>query len=212
MLNLLLRTIVIYIAVIVVMRLMGKRQLGELQPFEMVITIIIADLASMPMQDEQIPLFRGILTLVALFFAQSVLSLLVYKFKGFRSWLNGRPTVLIANGKIDHTAMRKTMISFSDMLEAMHGKDISDLSKIDYAIMETNGTINLFEKKDGNKGEDFSCPLIINGEFLKSYLPFSGVTKETIEKELCNDHHTVEDVLFAYLDSNGRLQSIFKRQ
>lgn len=114
------------------------------------------------MQDEQIPLLRGIFTLVALFFAQSVLSLLVFKHKKFRAWLNGTPTILIANGNINHTAMQKLMISFSDMLEAMHGKDISDLSKIDYAIMETNGTINIFQKPE-KKGEDFSCPLIING-------------------------------------------------
>ena len=211
MLNLLIRTIVIYIAVIIVMRLMGKRQLSELQPFEIVITIIIADLASLPMQDEQIPLLRGIFTLVALFFAQSVLSLLVFKHKKFRAWLNGTPTILIANGNINHTAMQKLMISFSDMLEAMHGKDISDLSKIDYAIMETNGTINIFQNPE-KKGEDFSCPLIINGEFLQNYMQFSGMTEQEIEKYLRREKHTLEDVLFAYRDSNGKFQSIYKRK
>lgn len=211
MLNLLIRTIVIYIAVIVVMRLMGKRQLSELQPFEIVITIIIADLASLPMQDEQIPLLRGIFTLVALFFAQSILSLLVFKHKKFRAWLNGTPTILIANGAINHTAMQKLMISFSDMLEAMHGKDISDLSKIDYAIMETNGTINIFQKPE-KEGEDFSCPLIINGELLQNYMQFSGITEQEIQRNLSQEKHTLEDVLFAYRDSNGKFQSIYKRK
>ena len=211
MLNLLIRTIVIYIAVIIVMRLMGKRLLSELEPFEIVITIIIADLASLPMQDEQIPLLRGIFTLVALFFAQSVLSLLVFKHNKYRAWPNGTPTILIANGNINHTAMQKLMISFSDMLEAMHGKDISDLSKIDYAIMETNGTINIFQKPE-KKGEDFSCPLIINGEFLQNYMQFSGMTEQEIEKYLRREKHTLEDVLFAYRDSNGKFQSIYKRK
>ena len=94
MLNLIIRTFFIYIAVIVVMRLMGKRQVGQLQPFEMVVSIIIADLAAMPMQDEKIPLLRGIIPLVVLLFAQVVFSFIVFRNKKFRTWLNGTPSVL----------------------------------------------------------------------------------------------------------------------
>ena len=187
MINLLIRTFIIYIAVIAVMRLMGKRQIGQLQPFEMVITIIIADLAAMPMQDEKIPLLRGIIPLVVLLFAQVVFSYIIFRNKRFRNWLNGTPSVIIAHGKINHTTLQHCMINFSDIVEAMHGQGISDLGDIDFAVLETNGSISFFQKPEfqGVQKSDinaevssdrFSYPLVMNGKFLPNYIQFTDET------------------------------------
>jgi uncharacterized membrane protein YcaP (DUF421 family) len=128
------------------MRLMGKRQLGQLQPYELVVTIIIADLASLPMQDEKLPLLRGIIPLIALLFTQVILSVLCFKSKRFRRFTNGTPIVLIENGAINQTNMKRTLITVSDILESMHSQEISDISQIDFAILETNGNISIFKK------------------------------------------------------------------
>lgn len=221
MINLLIRTFIIYIAVIAVMRLMGKRQIGQLQPFEMVITIIIADLAAMPMQDEKIPLLRGIIPLVVLLFLQVVFSYIIFRNKKFRNWLNGTPSVLIAHGKINHTVLQQSMISFSDILEAMHGNGISDLGDIDFAILETNGNISFFQRPEFQgtqkcdinadiSSDRFSYPLIMNGRFLPNYINFTSENENSITKKINNLGRTVNDVIFCYIDSSGNLQTIFK--
>lgn len=221
MINLLLRTFIIYIAVIVVMRLMGKRQIGQLQPFEMVITIIIADLAAMPMQDEKIPILRGIVPLIVLLFAQVVFSYIIFRNKRFRNWLNGTPSVLIAHGKINHTTLQHCMISFSDIVEAMHGSGISDLGEVDFAILETDGSISFFQKPQyqGTQKTDinadvsndrFSYPLIMNGKFLPNYIRFTSQTNASIQEKIKSMGRTVDDVIFCYMDSSGEIQTIFK--
>ncbi len=209
MLNLLIRTFIIYAAVIFVMRLMGKRQIGQLQPFEMVITIIIADLAAMPMQDEKIPLARGVLPLAVLLLAQTVFSYLVFRKKKFRTLINGTPLVLIAGGKLQHCNLRKSLISFCDIIEAMHESGIDDFGEIDYAILETNGKITIFPKKTQNTGQKMSFPVIMNGEILKHFITFTDVTQKELEEMTANENHSMKDVLFGYLDSNGKLNNIY---
>ena len=221
MINLLVRTFIIYIAVIAVMRLMGKRQIGQLQPFEMVITIIIADLAAMPMQDEKIPLLRGIIPLVVLLFAQVVFSYIIFRNKRFRNWLNGTPSVIIAHGKINHTTLQHCMINFSDIVEAMHGQGISDLGDIDFAVLETNGSISFFQKPEfqGVQKSDinaevssdrFSYPLVMNGKFLPNYIQFTDQTDRSIQKKINDMGRKLDDVIFCYIDSSGEIQVIFK--
>ena len=221
MINLLIRTFIIYIAVIAAMRLMGKRQIGQLQPFEMVITIIIADLAAMPMQDEKIPLLRGIIPLIVLLFAQVVFSYIIFRNKRFRNWLNGTPSVIIAHGKINHTTLQHCMINFSDIVESMHGQGISDLGDIDFAILETDGSISFFQKPkyqgvqkvDINadvSNDRFSYPLIMNGKFLPNYIQFTEQTDKSILKKINDMGRTIDDVIFCYIDSSGEIQTIFK--
>ena len=222
MLNLVIRTFLIYIAVIVVMRLMGKRQVGQLQPFEMVVSIIIADLAAMPMQDEKIPLLRGIIPLIVLLFAQVVFSFIVFRNKRFRTWLNGTPSVLIAHGKINHKILQECMVSFSDLLEAMHASGISSIEDIDYAILETDGNISCFQKPhltpvqkmDMNvkvENTSFSLPLVMNGEFLQNYMEFSDKTQNDILSNVKSAGKVLSDVLYSYVEPDGTVKMIYKR-
>lgn len=222
MLNLIVRTFIIYVSVVIVMRLMGKRQVGQLQPFEMVISIIIADLAAMPMQDEKIPLMRGIIPLVVLLFAQILFSFVIFRSKKIRTWLNGTPSVLIAHGKINHKILQDCMVSFSDLLEAMHSSGISSVDDIDFAILETDGNISCFQKpelqniqkKDLNidpSDSVFSLPVMMNGKFLNNYMQFSSKTPEKILQEIQSRKRPVCDVIYAYIDPDGTLKIIFKK-
>lgn len=222
MLNLIVRTFIIYVSVVVVMRLMGKRQVGQLQPFEMVISIIIADLAAMPMQDEKIPLMRGIIPLIVLLFAQILFSYVIFRSKKIRTWLNGTPSVLIAHGKINHKILQDCMVSFSDLLEAMHSSGISSVDDIDFAILETDGNISCFQKpelqniqkKDLNIDSSdsvFSLPVMMNGKFLDNYMQFSSKKKEKILQEIQSHGRPVNDVIYSYIDPDGIVKIIFKR-
>ncbi len=223
MINLIIRTVIIYVAVIFVMRLMGKRQIGQLQPFEIVITLIIADLAAMPMQDEKIPLLRGIVPLFVLLLMQVIFSYILFLNKRFRTWLNGTPTVLIGNGKINHKALKDSLVSLSDVVESMHAMQISDISQIDYAILETSGNISFFpkpefqaaEKNDINadiSDDNFGLPLVMNGKFLPNYMQYSNFTEETVINAVKADKKTLDDVMFCYTNSNGQIKTIYKKE
>lgn len=223
MLNLLIRTFIMYVAVIFVIRLMGKRQQGQLQPFEIVIAMIIADLAAMPMQDEKIPLLRGIIPLAVLLFSQVVFSFIEFRSKKFRNLLNGTPLVLIAHGKINHNNLQESLISFGDLIEELHGQGASDISEVDFAILETNGKISIFlkpefqgtQKADINAdiSEDkFSYPVIMNGSFLTNYMEFSAITEQNVLTDLKQRNKLLSDVLFGYVDSKGKLKLLMKSE
>lgn len=221
MINLLIRTFIMYVAVIFIMRLMGKRQQGQLQPFEIVISMIIADLASMPMQDEKIPLLRGLIPLAVLLFSQVVFSFIEFRSKRFRNILNGTPLVLIAHGKINYDNLKASMINFGDLIEELHGQGTSDISEVDFAILETNGKISVFlkpelqgtQKSDINadvSNDRFSYPIIMNGTFLTNYMECSSITEKSVMAELKRQNKPLSSVLFAYIDSKGKLQLVTK--
>ena len=137
------RTIILYILITAGVRLMGKRQVGELEPSELVLSLIIADLASVPMQDYGIPLLTGVIPIVTLLSVTMILSVLTMKSVGFRALLCGRPSVVIANGTLDQREMAKNRLTVDELLEELRGKGYTDLSQIKYAILETNGQLSV---------------------------------------------------------------------
>ena len=211
MLTIVIRSILIYLIVLIIFRLMGKRQLGQMQPFELVLTLIIADLATIPMAEVSVPVLHGILPLLTLVVLHFILALISRNSLKFSKMISGKPVIIINPKGIDYKALKKLNLSTDDLFAALRECGYFNISQVQYAIMETNGTINIFQKPE-KKGEDFSCPLIINGEFLQNYMQFSGMTEQEIEKYLRREKHTLEDVLFAYRDSNGKFQSIYKRK
>lgn len=139
----LVRTIILYLLIIVGIRLMGKRQVGELEPSELVLSLIIADVASVPMQDFGIPLLTGVLPIVALLSLTTILSVLTVKSAAFRNLLCGRPSIIIRDGQLDQREMARTRLTVDELLEELRGKGYTDLSAIQYAIWETNGSISV---------------------------------------------------------------------
>lgn len=158
------RTVIIYIMLIVAMRVMGRRQLGELQPIELVVTLLISDLASVPMQESGIPLFSGLIPIFVLVAAEILLSTWMLKSPKFASLVSGTPILLIHNGKLDQQALKKLRMSVEDLSETLRKQQIFDLRDIQTAIAETNGTITIYPvaAKRSVVYEDVTSPPIPN--------------------------------------------------
>lgn len=138
----LIRTIFLYALVILVMRLMGKRQIGELQPYEFVITIMISDLAALPMQDTRLPLILGIIPIVTLLFIKTVLTQLQLKSQSARKFLEGEPSILICKGKINFNTLKTQQINLDELMEELRLAGYFDLNEIEYGILENNGQMS----------------------------------------------------------------------
>ncbi len=193
MLTIIVRAIVIYILVLFVFRLMGKRQIGQMQPFELVLTLIIADLATIPMAELSVPVLHGIVPLLTLVVVHYFLTLISRNSTKFSNFISGKPVIVINPKGIDEKALRSLNITVDDLFEAIRGAGYFNLEEVQYAIMETNGTVNVLPKSDFSpvvnkdlklKLEENSIPvtLVSEGKILKNNVNLAGVDKNFIEK------------------------------
>ena len=137
------RTVILYLLLMVGLRLLGKRQIGELEPSELVLTLIISDLAAVPMQDFGIPLVNGVFPIVILLCLSMILSFINLKSVRFRAILCGKPAIIIRDGKLVQQAMNKTRLTIDELYEQLRSQGITDLKSVKYAILETNGKISV---------------------------------------------------------------------
>ena len=140
------RTLILYALIVIGLRIMGKRQIGELQPGELVVAILISDLASVPMGDPGIPLFYGIIPIFTLIISEMILSFICLKSEKIRTLVSGRPSVIMLKGIVDEAEMRKLRFNLSDLTEELRQQGYLDISQIDTAILETNGSLTLVPK------------------------------------------------------------------
>lgn len=138
------RTVILYFLLMTAMRVMGKRQLGELQPSELVVTLLLSDLAAVPMQENSLPLFNGVLPILVLVALEIIISCLMLKFAPISRLISGSPMPIIKDGKVDEKAMRRLRITVDDLIESLREQNIFDLRQVQYAIAETNGKISVF--------------------------------------------------------------------
>ena len=137
------RTLILYILIMLGLRLMGKRQIGELEPSELVLTMMLSDLATVPMQDFGKPLLSGVIPILTLLALSMLLSQLSLKSLWFRSLVCGKPTILIENGKLKQSAMRKNRFTIDELLEELRGQGICDIQSVKYAILENSGQLSI---------------------------------------------------------------------
>ena len=156
----LIRTIILYSLVILVMRLMGKRQIGELQPYEFVITIMISDLAALPMQDTRLPLILGIIPIITLLFIKTILTQLQLKSQTARKILEGEPVILVHKGKINMKALSKQQINLDELMEELRLAGYFDLSEIEYAILENNGQLSFLTNSSSTSSSSSPSPIV----------------------------------------------------
>lgn len=197
------------------MRVMGKRQIGQLQPYELVVALMISELAAMPMQDTAIPLLNGILPIITLLVAQLIVSLLVLKSTKARKVFCGSPRLLINNGHILEENLRSELYNINDMLESLRLKGYSNVAEVNCAILENNGELSIFPKnssraptiKDLNLNVQEQLPvvdLIIDGKILMDNFKNSKILMKTFNKEIKKIGATNgKDILYASIDSNG---------
>ena len=191
----LLRTIILYIVIIAGIRLMGKRQVGELEPSELVMSLIIADLASVPMQDYGIPLLTGVVPILTLLCLTMMLSVLTMKYVGFRTLVCGRPSVVIRDGVPDQREMARNRLTVDELLEELRGQGYTDLNMVKYAILETNGKLSVLpraqEKPPTAKqlkvaAQEKGLPLVVisDGRVLEHNLKTLGHDRPWLERQL----------------------------
>ena len=152
------RSIIIYVIVLIVMRLMGKREIGQMQPFELAISIMIADLASIPMSDIGIPIFNGIIPILGLLVMHLIISVLNIKSSKIREIICGKPTILIYQGRIDELKMKKERFTLNELEEKLRSNNVMDIGDVEFAILETSGDISVIQKpnKRTTTPEDFN--------------------------------------------------------
>ena len=217
MLVVFIRTLILYIIVIVAMRLMGKRQIGQLQPFELAVAIMISELASVPMQNTGIPLINGIVPILTMLAAQILISLISLKSIKARNVICGKPSFLISNGKLNEDIFRNELYTINDLLEQLRNKDIYDIADVEYAILETNGQLSVIPKglKKAATAEDLNLnvqnigpaiDLIIDGELIEMNLEKANMSESRLKKELKKMKiESIEDCFFASVSSDGTL-------
>lgn len=176
MLVLFLRVIIIYFLTLLSLRLMGKREVGQLQPFDLIVNIIIAELASQPLSDVNVPLMSGIIPVAVLLFLQLLMSYLCMKSRRLRRILCGEAVILSENGNINTDYMTKMLITPDDVAEMLRSAGLRDIKDLDKLIIETNGKANVTEKKDGG----MIVTLIENGKFIRGNIASAGLNEKTI--------------------------------
>ena len=217
MLIVLVRTLILYVFVVIAMRIMGKRQIGQLQPFELVVTLMLSELAAIPMESPGIPLINGITPILTLIAAQVILSYISLKSDRARGFICGTPSVLIENGKIVESELKRLRYNLSDLMEQLRAKDVPNISDVEYAILETSGQLSVIEKaqkrpvipEDLNlhpKYEGLPYTLIMDGHVIHRNLAKLKLNIEWLYHEL--DYLGItspKDVFFACLDTKGKL-------
>ncbi|MCC8191736.1 MAG: DUF421 domain-containing protein [Ruminococcus sp.] len=148
MLIIFLRALILYFMVIFSVRLMGKRQIGELQPSELVITILVSNIATLPIEDINIPLATGLIPMISLVCFDVIMSIVTLKFKRIRRVVSGKPRIVVFNGEIDQKALKQLRYSVDDMMEGLREQGVFDIKEVQYAVVETTGRINILQKKD----------------------------------------------------------------
>lgn len=195
MITIIIRSFVLYVFLLVLLRLMGKRQIGQMQPFELVLTLIIADLATLPMGELSVPLLHGIVPLLTLSVLHFTLTIFAKKSDKFNKLVSGKPIIVINPDGIDKEALDKLKLSIDDIFAALREKGFFKLEEVEYAIMETNGRINVLPKflhapvtaeslKLENKKESLPVTIIGEGAFLKDNLKVADITEEQVFKIL----------------------------
>ncbi|ABZ84324.1 duf421 protein [Heliomicrobium modesticaldum Ice1] len=209
------RALIIYFSVLVIMRIMGKREIGKLSPVDLVVAIMIAELAAIPMEDPSIPLHHGLIPIGVLVLAEVGFSYLSMKSPVTRDWLNGSPTVIIENGRLLEGEMRRTRYNLNDLLAQLREKDVFNINDVEFAILETSGKLSVLPKSQRRpvtaedlqiptSYEGLPTPLILDGKVDYRNLRSIHLDEKWLMTELQkHGFAAVEQVFFASLDSKG---------
>ena len=209
-----LRTIILYFFVILSVRLMGKRQIGQLQPSELVITFLLSEIASLPLENIDMPLLVPIVCVAVLVSFELILSYLSLSNSTVRRITQGNPLFIIKEGKIDIKQMKRLRFTVEDLMEALRQKDIFDLTDVEYAVVETNGTLSVFTKFDRTppnredlkiktQSNGIPCVVISNGEVVESNFEFCNMSRKKLGDILMREKKTVNDIMIMTCDKAG---------
>ena len=209
-----LRTLLLYIAVIASIRLMGKRQIGDLDPSELVVTILVSDLAAVPMQDLGIPMVSGLVPIATLIVLEILLSFLALKSRPFRRLLNGQPAIIIRSGKLDIQKLRQMRLTTDEVIETLRKQNVASVADVKYGVIEPDGTLTVIPRQAkqpvtadmlGLSPRDAGLPLVVvsDGKLVNRSLQLLHLDPRDIENRLNNQSIALSDVFLMTLDDCG---------
>ena len=218
-----LRTILLYLIIVITLRLMGKRQVGELEPSELVVAILISDLAAVPMQDIGIPLFSGVIPIVTLLALELLSSEISMRSIRFRAFLCGKPAFIIRDGVIDQKAMEKNRLTLDELFFCLRQQGILDISTIQYAVLETDGTMTTFPYAKhapltpyiaGKSAKEAAYPVIVidDGRIMDENLIATGHDTDWLNLKLSSENAAPEEVFLMTATREGDIVLIRKEQ
>lgn len=216
-----LRTVLIYFVVFIVMRLMGKREIGKLSVFDLVISIMIAEIAAFIIDDPHMPVMEGILPILTLVGIQILIAFLSLKNRMIREWFDGKPSYLIENGKLNQAEMRKQRYTLDDLMMQLRERSVTNVADVEFAVLETSGKLSVIEKKQNSQTkpspdaasdiprfryEGLPLPLIMDGKVQDDNLEKLGKTRFWLKNQLqAKGVNDFKQVFFCTIDYRGRL-------
>lgn len=214
---LLIRTVILYVIIVFVLRVMGKRQLGELQPSEFVVTILVSNIATLSIEDANVPLLGSVLPIFMLVICEVAASLIILKSDRMRKIITGNPCIIIRDGVIDQKVMRDLRWSIEDLMEQLRTGNIFDIGEVSCAIVETSGKLSIYKKFEsrevtagmlqtpiGNACDSPPMTIVSDGKYVPDALNFCNIKEEWVENELKKKKLTVNDVFI--MTCNRRAQ------
>lgn len=218
LLGLLLRTVFVYFFIFLMMHLMGKREVGKLSVFDLVVSFMIADISAISLEDLNRPLIKGLLPIFTIVILQILLSYISLKNEKVRHWIDGSPIVIINKGKIERKTMAKARYNLDDLMMQLREKNIADIRDVEFAILETSGKLSVFPKEKNHVQEDedqgfrkkekpfrMPIPLILDGKIQKKGLEQIGKDLQWLQQKIqkLGYHQRMEEIFYASIDSNG---------
>lgn len=215
------RTGILLIVIVIAVRIMGKRQIGQLQPAELVVTILLSEMAATPMQDNDIPMLNTLVAIAVLVSLEILMSALSMKSLRIRSLLQGNSLIIIRNGQLDQSQMKRLRYTLDDLLEALRQKDVFDISDVQYAIAETDGTLSVLLKpeKRGVTAKDMSvdaadtgipCVVVMDGNIIRSDFKDCGMNEHKLQSLIDETGERLEDIFLLTVDKCGNYNLVRK--
>ncbi len=215
----LIRAAILYIFVILMVKLMGKRQIGQLQPAEFVITILISEIVTVPMQDNSLPLLSSIIAVLLLVSLEILLSAASMKFMKLRTAVEGNSIIVIRDGAIDQKQLKRLRLTVDDLTEALRQKDVFDVNDVQFAIVETNGSLSVLLKPEKQtvtaemlniqpSDSGMACTVISDGEIKKSAFKECNLTEDKLLKIIKSKALSPKDIMLMTADKNGRINIV----
>lgn len=223
MISTIMRTAILYLFVIIGIRLMGKRQIGDMQPNELVITLLISEIAAIPLQDADQPILNGVIAIFMLVILEILLSALAIKSFMMRKLMSGKSVVIIKNGEIDQDAMRRVRMTVFDLVELLRGQDVFDISSVAFAVLEVNGELSVLLKEGSKtvtlddlniKGESMglALPVISDGKIVKESVSALKANNDLLYSKLEKQGKRIEDIFLMTLDRYGNSFIVEKKK
>lgn len=222
MITTIIRTVILYLFVTIGIRLMGKRQIGDMQPNELVITLLISEIAAIPLQDTSQPVLNGVTAIFMLVILEIFMSVLALKSLFIRKFMSGNSVVIIKNGIIDQSAMKNVRMTILDLIELLRGQGVFDISTVNYAILEVNGDLSVLLKKENQpvsskdlkldlKEEYLPLPVISDGKIIQESLKALNLTEKDLQKKLNKKNLKAKSIFLMTLDRKNTMKIVEMR-